>query len=211
MPIDGARVGVQGFGNVGSSAAELFIASGAKVTVVQDHTGTVHNPNGLDFAGLMAEVAANGGVGEFKGGDKIANEDFWDVETDFLIPAALESVITKERALRIKTKILLEGAERPDDARRRPRARRSRDQGRARRHRQRGRRDGVVFRVGSRTSARSSGTEDEINVRLDKIMVDAFQAHLGGGRPAPCPAAHRGVIVACTRVLQAREKRGLYP
>ncbi|MDQ2927615.1 MAG: Glu/Leu/Phe/Val dehydrogenase, partial [Pseudomonadota bacterium] len=113
VQIDGARIAVQGFGNVGSSAAELFVGSGSKLVAVQDHTGTVYNPNGLDIGGLVAEVEARGGIGEFKGGDKIATEDFWDVESDILIPAALESVITRERAKRIRTKMVLEGANGP--------------------------------------------------------------------------------------------------
>ena len=67
VPIDGARVAVQGFGNVGSAAAEIFVGSGAKIVAVQDHTGTVYNPTGLDIASLLAEVRAHGGVGKFKG------------------------------------------------------------------------------------------------------------------------------------------------
>ena len=113
MDIDGARIAVQGFGNVGSVAAKLFVANGAKLVAVQDHTGTVLNEHGLDIADLLEHVRATGGVGGFKGGDAIANEDFWNVKTDILIPAALEGQITKERAQRIQTKIVLEGANGP--------------------------------------------------------------------------------------------------
>jgi glutamate dehydrogenase (NAD(P)+) len=210
VPIEGARIAVQGFGNVGSSAAELFVGSGAKIVCVQDHTGTVHNPHGLDIAGLLAEVAARGGIGEFKGGDRIAAEDFWDVETDILIPAALESVITRERALRIRTKMVLEGANGPTTP------------------------DGDLI-LGERgvmvvpdVIANAGGvtvsyfewvqdfssffwSEDEINVRLDKIMVDAFKRIWETGEQHGIPLRTAAFVVACTRVLQAREKRGLYP
>src|SRR6476660_9705743 len=53
LSLEGARVAVQGFGNVGSSAAELFASAGAKIVAVQDHTGTVVNHRGFDMAGLM--------------------------------------------------------------------------------------------------------------------------------------------------------------
>ena len=208
--IDGARVAVQGFGNVGSAAAELFTGSGAKIVAVQDHSGTVYNPNGLDMAGLMAEVHHAGGIGEFKGGDKIAGEDFWDVESDFLIPAALESQITGPRAQRIKTKMVLEGANGPTTP------------------------DGDLI-LGERgimvvpdVIANAGGvtvsyfewvqdfssffwTEDEINLRLDKIMVDAFKRIWEVADQHKIPLRTAAFVVACTRVLQAREKRGLYP
>ena len=210
IPIDGARIAVQGFGNVGSSAAELFVGSGAKIITVQDHTGTVYNPNGLDMAGLMAEVAAHGGVGGFSGGDKISAENFWDVESDFLIPAALESQITRERAERIKTKMVLEGANGPTT----PDA------------------DLILGERGIKVVpdviANAGGvtvsyfewvqdfssffwTEDEINVRLDKIMVDAFKRIWETSEQHNIPLRTAAFVVACTRVLQARERRGLYP
>ena len=210
VPIDGARVAVQGFGNVGSAAAELFVGNGAKIVAVQDHTGTVYNPTGLDIANLLAEVHANGGVGEFKGGDKIDNENFWDVESEFLIPAALESQLTRDRAERVKTRMILEGANGPTT----PDA-------------------DLIF--GERgilvvpdVIANAGGvtvsyfewvqdfssffwTEDEINVRLDKIMVDAFKRIWEIGDQHKIPLRTAAFVVACTRVLQAREKRGLYP
>ncbi len=210
VPIDGARVAVQGFGNVGSAAAELFVGSGAKIVAVQDHTGTVYKPTGLDIADLIAHAHANGGVGGFKGGDVIDNENFWDVESEFLIPAALESQLTRERAERVKTRMVLEGAnglttpdadlifgERgilvvPD----------------------------VIANAGGVTVSYFEWvqdfssffwTEDEINVRLDKIMVDAFKRIWEIGDQHRIPLRTTTFVVACTRVLQAREKRGLYP
>ena len=99
IDMDGARVAVQGFGNVGSIAAKLFAANGAKIVAVQDHTGTILNHNGFDMQSLLDHVALARGVAGFKGGDTIADEDFWNVKTDVLIPAALEGQINEERGL----------------------------------------------------------------------------------------------------------------
>jgi glutamate dehydrogenase (NAD(P)+) len=72
-------VAVQGFGNVGSSAAELFAQAGAKIVAAQDHTGTIVNGHGFDMADLVAHVKATGGVAGFKGAEPMGNEEFWDV------------------------------------------------------------------------------------------------------------------------------------
>ena len=210
VPIDGARIAVQGFGNVGSAAAELFTGSGAKIVAVQDHSGTVYNSHGLDMADLMAEVHSAGGIGAFKGGDKIAAEDFWDVETEFLIPAALESQITKDRAERIKTKIVIEGANGPTTS----------DGDRILGERGIMVVPDVIANAGGVTVSYFEWvqdfssffwTEDEINLRLDKIMVDAFKRIWETADQHKIPLRTAAFVVACTRVLQAREKRGLYP
>src|SRR6185503_6289715 len=104
LPLDGARVAVQGMGNVGSAAAELFVQAGAKIVAMQDHTGTLVLPAGFDMLKTMEVLRRDGGIG---------NEAFWDVDCDILIPAALEGQITPERANRIKAKLVLEGANGP--------------------------------------------------------------------------------------------------
>jgi glutamate dehydrogenase (NAD(P)+) len=86
LDLNGARVAVQGFGNVGSAAAELFAQAGAIVVAAQDHTGSIFNDKGLDMAELMPHVKATGGVGGFKGAEPLANEEFWDTRCDILIP-----------------------------------------------------------------------------------------------------------------------------
>ena len=97
LKLDGARVAVQGFGNVGSAAAELFAQAGAKIVAIQDHTGTIVN-EGHRHGRADAHAHAYGGVGGFKGADKIDDEAFWDVKCDILIPAALEGQVTPGRA-----------------------------------------------------------------------------------------------------------------
>ncbi|MCA3148569.1 MAG: Glu/Leu/Phe/Val dehydrogenase [Burkholderiales bacterium] len=210
MKIDGARVAVQGFGNVGSIAAELFAASGAKIVAVQDHTGTLYNEAGLDVAALQQTSAREGGIIGYKGGQKIDNENFWDVETDFLIPAALEGQISKARSERIKTKVILEGANGPTvpDA------------------------DNVFAERGITVVpdvlANAGGvtvsyfewvqdfssffwTEEEINVRLDKIMTNAFNQVWSTSEKHKITLRTAAYVVACERVLKARSERGLYP
>jgi glutamate dehydrogenase (NAD(P)+) len=208
--MEGARVAVQGFGNVGSIAAKLFAANGAKIVAVQDHTGTILNENGFDMQNLLDHVAQTGGVGGFKGGDRIDNENFWDVKTDVLIPAALEGQITAARAARIHTKIVLEGANGPTTP------------------------DGDAvladrgIRVVPDVIANAGGvtvsyfewvqdfssffwTEDEINVRLDKIITGAFKGIWETAEQHKISLRTAAFTVACTRVLEAREERGLYP
>ncbi|MBV8034729.1 Glu/Leu/Phe/Val dehydrogenase [Roseateles sp.] len=210
MEMDGARIAVQGFGNVGSIAAKLFAANGAKIVAVQDHTGTIVNTNGFDMQSLLDHVAKTRGVAGFKGGDMIASEDFWDVKSDVLIPAALEGQLTGERARRVQTRIVLEGANGPTTP--------DGDAILADR--------GIV--VVPDVIANSGGvtvsyfewvqdfssffwTEDEINVRLDKIITGAFKGIWETSEHHKISLRTAAFTVACTRVLEAREERGLYP
>ncbi|HEY1395142.1 Glu/Leu/Phe/Val dehydrogenase [Roseateles sp.] len=208
--LEGARVAVQGFGNVGSVAAKMFAANGAIVVAVQDHTGTILNENGLDMTDLLDHLARTGGVGGFKGADRIDNENFWDVKSDILIPAALEGQITGERAKRVQTRVVIEGANGPTTP------------------------DGdavladrgiivvpdVIANAGGVTVSYFEWvqdfssffwTEDEINVRLDKILVGAFKGIWDTAEHHKIPLRTAAFTVACTRVLEAREERGLYP
>ncbi len=77
LEIGGARVAVQGFGNVGGTAGRLFAEAGARVVAVQDHTGSVFNDGGLDVPALLAHVQETGGVGGFAGAEAMASEEFW--------------------------------------------------------------------------------------------------------------------------------------
>ena len=210
LNLDGARVAVQGFGNVGSAAAELFAGAGAKIVAVQDHTGTIANPGGLDMAELMPLVRRDGGVGGFAGGERIADEDFWGIDCDILIPAALEGQIDVLRANRIRARLVLEGANGPtlpdaDDV-----------------LAERGilvvpdvicNAGGVTVSYFEWVQDFSSffWTEDEINVRLDKIMVEALRRIWDTADQHRITLRTAAFAVACERILMAREMRGLYP
>jgi glutamate dehydrogenase (NAD(P)+) len=210
LPLDGTRVAVQGFGNVGSAAAELFAAAGAKIVAVQDHTGTICNARGLDMAELMPVLRRDGGIGEFRGAERLDGERFWDVDCDVLIPAALEGQVTADRARRTKAKLVLEGANGPtvpaaDDIL--------------------GDRGilvvpDVICNAGGVTVSYFEWvqdfssffwSEDEINLRLDKIMVDALKKIWDTADRHKVSLRTATFAVACERILMARQERGLYP
>lgn len=210
MDLNGARIAVQGMGNVGSAAAELFVGAGATLVAVQDHTGTLVNPKGFDMATTMEVLKRDGGIAGYKDAERVDNEDFWDVDCDILIPAALEGQITVPRANRIKAKMVLEGANGPtlpeaDDV-----------------LRERGvlvvpdvicNAGGVTVSYFEWVQDFSSffWSEDEINVRLDKIMVDALRHIWDTADHHKITLRTATFAVACERILTAREERGLYP
>ncbi|MBV8365707.1 MAG: Glu/Leu/Phe/Val dehydrogenase, partial [Candidatus Eremiobacteraeota bacterium] len=109
----GARVAIQGFGNAGLHAAELMSADGYLIVAVSDSQGGVVNPKGLDVAGLTAFKQETGTVSGFSGGERISNKDLLEYDCDVLVPAALEKVITRDNASRIKAKVIAEAANGP--------------------------------------------------------------------------------------------------
>lgn len=210
IDVSKARVVVQGFGNVGGTAARLFHEAGAKVIAAQDHTGTVHNAAGLDVHKLLSHVSQHGGVGGFSGGQALDKNEFWTLETEFLIPAALESQITADNAAKVRAKIVVEGANGPTT----PEA------------------DDILAENGvyvvPDVLANAGGvtvsyfewvqdfssffwSEDEINQRLERIMREAYASIALVAREHKVTLRTAAFIVACTRILQARQVRGLYP
>ena len=210
LQIEGARIAVQGFGNVGGTAAKLFCEVGARLVAVQDHTGTIVHEGGMDAVALLAHVQETGGVAGFAGAEKLANEDFWGVPCEILIPAALESQITADNAGKIRAKLVIEGANGPTT----PEA------------------DDILHDNGvlvlPDVIANAGGvtvsyfewvqdfssffwTEDEINARLVRIMKEAFAGVWNMAQLHKVSLRTATFIVACTRMLRAREMRGLYP
>src|SRR3954462_13217838 len=116
LNIKGATVAVQGFGNVGSVAADLLTKEGAKVVAISDKTGGYHNPNGIDIAAAIKYAQSHRGLEGFKGATSISNEDLLTLEVDVLVPAALENVITSRNAAKIRAKVICEGANGPTSA-----------------------------------------------------------------------------------------------
>jgi glutamate dehydrogenase (NAD(P)+) len=110
------RVIVQGFGNVGSQAARLMYEAGYKIIGVADINGGVFNPHGLDVPALLEFVEQSKTVQGFPGGERIGNMEILEQDTEVLLPAATESVITSANANRIKARILTEGANSPTTA-----------------------------------------------------------------------------------------------
>ncbi|MFT4069458.1 Glu/Leu/Phe/Val family dehydrogenase [Paraburkholderia sp.] len=208
--IEGARIAVQGFGNVGGIAARLFQEAGAKVVAVQDHTGSLYKSTGIDAVALLEYVAKTGGVGGFPEADAATNEEFWTVESDILIPAALENQITEKNAGKIRTKIIVEGANGPtttgaDDI--------LHDRGILVIPDVVANAGGVTVSYFEWVQDFSSffWTEDEINERLERVMREAFAAVWQVSSEQNVSVRTAAFIVACKRILQAREMRGLYP
>jgi glutamate dehydrogenase (NAD(P)+) len=114
LDIKALRVGIQGFGNVGSVSADQLAKSGAKIVAVTDWKGGVYNERGLDIPKLLDYAATHDKtVDGFPGGDRLSNDKLWGLDVDVLIPAALENQITMENAPSIKAKIITEGANGP--------------------------------------------------------------------------------------------------
>ncbi|MBM4188169.1 MAG: Glu/Leu/Phe/Val dehydrogenase [Gemmatimonadetes bacterium] len=113
---DGTRVVVQGFGNVGSISAKLMADLGMKIVAVSDKDGGIYDPAGLDLADVMSHVKEHKFLKTYTKADKVSNAELLTLDTDVLVPAALENVITEENAGRIKAKIICEGANGPTTA-----------------------------------------------------------------------------------------------
>jgi glutamate dehydrogenase (NAD(P)+) len=210
LDVAAARVAVQGFGNVGGVAAKLFAEAGARIVAVQDHGGTLYRDSGIDVPALLDHVGRHGSVAGFTGADTVPNEDFWGLPCDILIPAALEGQITEKNAGRIQARMVIEGANGPTT----PQA------------------DDILHDRGvlvlPDVIANAGGvtvsyfewvqdfssffwTEDEINARLVKIMKDAFSAVWQVAEDHKVSLRTATFIIACQRILHARDLRGLYP
>ena len=210
LELRGARIAVQGFGNVGGIAAKLFAEAGARIVAVQDHGGTVYREAGLDVPALLEHVRITGSVAGFAAAEALADEAFWRVPCDILIPAALESQITAANAGDITARMVIEGANGPttpeaDDILHDRNVLVVPD---------------VIANAGGVTVSYFEWvqdfssffwTEDEINARLVRIMKEAFAAVWQVAQDNQVSLRTATFIVACKRILQARELRGLYP
>jgi glutamate dehydrogenase (NAD(P)+) len=209
IEMKGARVAVQGFGNVGSVSAALLAQLGAKIVAVTDWKGGVYNPKELDVDKLIAYVKAQQTVDGFPDGEPLSNDDLWGLDVDILIPAALENQITEENAPRIKARIVAEGANGPTT----PEAHKIMHE--------RG-----IFVIPD-ILANSGGVtvsyfewvqdrygyfweEDEVNTRLETKMVEAFDDVLQTSLRHKVDLRTAAYIVAIDRVGTVTRMRGMY-
>jgi glutamate dehydrogenase (NAD(P)+) len=210
MRLEGARVAVQGYGNVGNAAARIFHDHGAKIVAIQDVSGTVYSSAGIDPYRALEHLKDTGSIEDLPGTERLEQDAFWDVDCDVLIPAALENQLTEANARRIKARVVVEGANGPttpaaDDIL-----------------------QGKGVTVVPDVLANAGGvtvsyfewvqdfssffwTEDEINARLERIMREAFASLWEVAEKHGVTLRTAAFIVACTRVLEARALRGLYP
>jgi len=210
LAIKDARVAVQGFGNVGSVAAQCFATSGAIIVALQDASGSVSNSAGIDVAAAIAHVKDGGLLVDMPGVESISTEEFWLVPSDYLIPAAIEGQIDAVLAEKLDTKLIVEGANGPtlpeaDDVLESRGITVVPD---------------VIANAGGVTVSYFEWvqdfssffwTEQEIHDRLENIMAAAFHevAYLAKERKVSLRTA--AFIIACTRILAARDRHGLYP
>jgi glutamate dehydrogenase/leucine dehydrogenase len=113
LPLKGAKVVVQGFGNAGSIAAHLLDSSQCYVVGVSDSTGCIYNKDGLDIPKLMIHKEQTGRVAGFAGSEPITAAELLRLDCDILVPAALENTVTDENAAYVKAKIVAEAANGP--------------------------------------------------------------------------------------------------
>ncbi|NLO05066.1 MAG: Glu/Leu/Phe/Val dehydrogenase [candidate division WS1 bacterium] len=210
IPVEGARVVVQGFGNVGGAFAELIEEMGATVIAISDVSGGLYNENGLPIGELIAYAKKNRVIEGFDGGDVISNDELLALECDVLVPAALENVITAENADTVQAKLVVEGANGPTTP------------------------DGhhilisrgiyvvpdILANAGGVTVSyfewcqgiqKLFWQEDEVNRRLEDIMVRAFHDVHSRSEVLGADMRAAAMALAVERVAEAIMARGIYP
>jgi len=210
LPIEGARIAVQGFGNVGGIAALLFVKAGGRLVAVQDHAASLYNGAGIDASALWDHVQLQGSIMGYADAETVTADAFWDTPCDVMIPAAMEQQITPDNAHRIQARLVIEGANGPttpeaDDILRDRNILVVPD---------------VIANAGGVTVSYFEWvqdfssffwSEDDINARLVRLMTDAFEAVWQVAQELKVSLRTATFIIACKRILHARELRGLYP
>ncbi len=209
LSMQGATVAVQGFGNVGSVSADLLCKIGAKIVAVTDWKGGVQNDKGLDITKLIAYTAEHKTVAGFSGGEPLAVEKIFELPVDILVPAALENQITTDNVDRIKAKLVVEGANGPTT----PDA-----------HQMLHKRGifvipDILANSGGVTTSYFEWVQDrhgyfweeqEVNLRLERKMVEAFQKTLETSLKYKTDMRTAAYIVAISRVAEVTKLRGMY-
>jgi glutamate dehydrogenase (NAD(P)+) len=209
LEIKGARVAVQGFGNVGSVSADLLSKIGAKIVAVTDWKGGVYNANGLDITKMLDYAKQRRTIDGFPGGEPLENSKLFGLDVDVLIPAALENQITMENAPSIKAKIIAEGANGPTT----PDA-----------HKHLHERGifvipDILANAGGVTTSYFEWVQDrhgyfwsetEVNLRLEAKMVEAFTDVLQTSLRYKTDLRTAAYIVAINRVATVTRMRGMY-
>jgi glutamate dehydrogenase (NAD(P)+) len=210
VPVQGARVVVQGFGNVGSVAAALMNELGARVIAVSDVQGGVYHDNGLDIAKLLKHQQAQKTVAGFPGAEAITNADLLTLPCEILVPAALERQITDDNAGKIQCRILAEGANGPTT----PEADVI--------LRERGifvipdilcNAGGVIVSYFEWVQDLQNyfWTETQINRRLKQVLIKAFQQVYAEAHRVRVDMRTAALMLGVRRVANGTQVRGLFP
>jgi glutamate dehydrogenase (NAD(P)+) len=210
FPFTDAKVVVQGFGNVGSVAARLIAAAGARVIAVSDQNGGVVNTSGLDITALVQHSERTGSVVGFPGGERVSNMELLEVPCDILVPAAVESQITERNADRIQARVVVEAANGPTT----PAADRIlADRGICLVPDILANAGGVVVSYFEWVQDLQAffWTEAEVNAKMEQILIAAFQQTVATAAQHETDLRLGAHIIGVSRVAQATRLRGIYP
>jgi glutamate dehydrogenase (NAD(P)+) len=210
MPLQGARVSIQGFGNAGSIAARLFHNEGCKIVALSDTRGGIYNESGLEPSSVLRHKQEQGSVVGYHRAQAIGVHDALEVPCDILIPAATEGVITATNADRVLARIIAEAANGPTT----PEA------------------DEILFKknvvvipdilanAGGVTVSYFEWVQDiqsffwnveEITQKLEVIMNRSFAAVAEKADQYSCNMRLAANMLAISRVAEATQVRGIYP
>lgn len=208
--ITGARVAIQGFGQVGSVCARVLDELGATVVAVSDSQGGIYNRTGLPIGDVLAHKHRTGSLANFPDSDRVSNAELLELPCDILIPAALENQITAANAGKIQARVIGEAANGPVT----PAA------------------DEILYDKGvfviPDILAGAGGvtvsyfewvqglqeffwTEREVNAQLERVMVNAFQHALRTAQERRVHMRTAAYLLAVERVAQSTMTRGIYP
>jgi glutamate dehydrogenase/leucine dehydrogenase len=208
--MSGARVAVQGFGNVGATTARMMVREGAKVVAVSDMTTGLYREGGLNLAAIETYRREHRDLAGCPEGDAISNAEMLELPVDVLVPAAVEGQITAENAPRIQARLIVEGANGPTTP----------DADRILRER------GIV--VAPDVLANAGGvvvsyfewvqdlqaffwSETEVNQRLEEVMTRAFETVWDASQHHQADLRTGAYAVGVGRVAEATRLRGIYP
>jgi glutamate dehydrogenase (NAD(P)+) len=210
LPFAGARVVVQGFGNVGSVSAYLLHDQGCRIVGIGDIYGAIANPDGIDPRAVLQHVQKTGGVPGFPAAEPIDSKALLELPCDILVPAAIEGQITRQNASRVKAKLIVEGANGPTT----PDADEIlNDRGVLIVPDILANAGGVIVSYFEWVQDLSSlfWSEDEINQRLEPIMIGAFDRVAATAREREVDLRTAAMVTAVQRVADALMTRGIYP
>jgi glutamate dehydrogenase (NAD(P)+) len=208
--MQGLRVAVQGFGNVGAYFAKFIAEQGATVVAISDSRGGIYNANGIDIAAAFAHKRGGGSLSELKGGERITNDELIALDCDVFAPCALEQVVTADNADQVKAGVVVEGANGPltpaaDEIL-----------------------EGNGVMILPDVLANAGGVvvsyfewvqglqeyfwkEDEVNARLNSIVTRAFDETWATYEERKISMRMAAYGLAVQRVAEATVTRGLYP
>jgi len=209
MSLKGATVAVQGFGKVGSVAAEQLSRAGARVVAIGDITGALYNARGIDLEGAAGWARKHRTLDGYVEGTSLTNDELLTLDVDVLVPAALENVITTKNAACVRARIICEGANGPTTAAADPILE-----------------ENGVFVIPDilanaggvtvsyfewvQNRAGYAWTEELVNHRLEERMVRGFRDVLELSRTYQVSMRTAAYMLAMTRVAAVHELRGVY-